>query len=122
MAAEREDKTAWKLARTLHAHGWIELVTRRLPYVPEWLDDLFKRVMGHQKRQLTDGDYGYRCSFAEMQRMYMRRLQAQLIDIAISVQFENDELKNSGQAGRIGDALRQYGAAALSTPHLAADF
>ncbi|KAI0130010.1 hypothetical protein BJ170DRAFT_681488 [Xylariales sp. AK1849] len=46
---------------------------------------------------LIDSNYGYRISFTNMQRMYLRKLQATLIKVAISLRFdiEKEQIKSS---------------------------
>jgi hypothetical protein len=46
-----------------------------------------------RERALADADYGYRISFTHMQKMYLRRLQATMIKVAISLRFDTEKEK-----------------------------
>lgn len=62
-----------------------------------------------RKRPLADFDYGYRMNFTNMQRMYLRQLQAKMIKVGISLRFETEEEKIKRSALLLETTLSKYG-------------
>ncbi|KAL4883675.1 hypothetical protein BJY04DRAFT_216025 [Aspergillus karnatakaensis] len=78
------DANVWKKVLYLHREGFMDL------------------------QPLTDGDYGYRINFADVHRMYLRFLQAKLIDRTVSLQFKPEGFLSDNNMGDLGCVLRQY--------------
>lgn len=61
------------------------------------------------KRPLADADYGYRINFTNMQRMYLRQLQATVIKAGISLRFDTEDDKIKRSALLLEATLAKYG-------------
>ncbi|PIG82040.1 hypothetical protein AARAC_000143 [Aspergillus arachidicola] len=102
-----EDARLWDTIRHLHRNGFINLVTRRPPYIPRWAYKLLRAGRG-QRKTLSDGEYGYRINLADMHRMYMRHLQARLIKTAITLHFDHGNARPKEKIQTLESTLRKY--------------
>ncbi|KAE8381188.1 hypothetical protein BDV26DRAFT_289679 [Aspergillus bertholletiae] len=93
--------------RRLHRNGFITLVTKRPPYVPQWAYKLLRAGRG-QRTTLSDGEYGYRINVADMHRMYMRQLQARLITTGIRLHFDPGKGTAREDTETLECTLRKY--------------
>jgi hypothetical protein len=111
----REQETAiWNSVHKLNENGFIDLVTQTWRFIPDWAERTYRWVKNRPKENLPDEYFGFRINFADMHRMHMRQLQAKLIVIAISLQFEKDKQKWNAVARSLQSILRQYGTATLT--------
>lgn len=95
-------KFAWDIAAKLHAKNFIRMVSRKPPI----LHTVYRLL-----NKLQMGDWGYRVNIAEMQRMYLRALQVSLVDKAVKMQVQGDELGSETivKEGRLlAGLLRDY--------------
>ncbi|KAI0883759.1 uncharacterized protein GGS22DRAFT_25516 [Annulohypoxylon maeteangense] len=81
---------SWKMAYEQHHENLVTLVSPRWAAV-----DFFIRLFGHAA-PIERSKLGYRVNFAEMQRMYLRALQIDLINIGVDLKF-GETLENAGQ-------------------------
>ncbi|KAL4902547.1 hypothetical protein BDW74DRAFT_180651 [Aspergillus multicolor] len=105
--SDLEGVRLWKEVRQLHGAGFMTLVTRQRSFVPSWAY-MLSRVVRGQRAALTDGDYGYRISFADVHRMQMRYLQARLIDLTVPLQFNSDGDITSDHMQDLESVMRRY--------------
>ncbi|PNP54164.1 hypothetical protein THARTR1_05371 [Trichoderma harzianum] len=103
-----DDVSGWDDVCHIYKNGCITLVSSRRPYIPQWLDTLLNELQG--RTQSNRISTGYRLSFADMQRMYMRQLQIRLIKIATAQQFRGENGKDLPlrELSELGPILRKY--------------
>lgn len=107
----------WETVRHIHRNGFLSLVTSRRP-ITQFLT-LFDWVGGAQKPPSSDGEFGYRISFAGLHRAYLRHLQAELIDKSVKLQFGSEEAwrgDDGSAAGSLGSTFRAYGKITCTSP------
>lgn len=107
-----EPEELWDVIRRLHRNGFISPVTTRLSFIPNWAYSFIHVITGQRER--TESGYGYRINFADMHRMYMSHLQAQLIDAATTLHFDRARDITEAEVEAMDSTLRKYGAAAHS--------
>lgn len=87
----------------------VSAVAQRRPYVPQGIDDLCRKLTGRQPTALFSSQFGYRINFADFQRMYTRRLQIELIDIAVAFDFDREKWLENDYHRRLETTLKNYG-------------
>lgn len=78
-----EDLAAWETAAKIHCHGCMKIVHRIPSLACRWRERL-------GLLEPDTADAGYLVNFADVHRMYIRKLQQKLIRLAMHHQFDTD--------------------------------
>jgi hypothetical protein len=82
----------------MHRDGFVKVISSQPRYLPEWAPQTSQGFAN-----------GYSINFADMQRMHIRRLQARLIHVAVSLDSSPAEWKTGGKGDLLGPLMREYG-------------
>lgn len=102
-----DDEHAWKDAFHLYREGFLGVISPQIPHIPAWASQLYGQATGNECLPTEEIDFSYRINFADMQRLYLRKLQANLIDFAVIQRFDPD--KAVSKASFFESTLKEYG-------------
>ncbi|KAI9373176.1 hypothetical protein BJX61DRAFT_398210 [Aspergillus egyptiacus] len=85
------------------------LVTRKRPFVPDWANTLRSVIKGRRNAQKTDAVYGYRINVGDVHRKYMRFFQGGLIDMTVTLQFDDGSILLKETVEDLECTPREYG-------------
>jgi len=96
------DDAIWSNVKTLYQrlspNGFVKVISSQFSWLPDWAPTIPSNPI-----------YGYSINFADVHRMHIRRLQARLINITLSLGSDVDEWKKGGKGDLFGPTMREYG-------------
>ncbi|KAM7210019.1 hypothetical protein V8F06_014598 [Rhypophila decipiens] len=115
-ALEEVDSAIWTHVCGFYPDGFIDLISPQIATIPAWASKLYGEARkiwdGHGDRPgnpcfpMKQTDISYSINLADMQRLYMRYLQAKLIDCAVANRFDDD--KGFAVLGEFTTTMKDY--------------
>lgn len=99
---DTNDKEIWDLVCNFYPGGLIDLISPQIPKVPVWFSKLYGHIQtsrGVHKREASNNpcfpshefDMSYSLNCSDLQRLYMRYLQAKIVEFAVANKFDDDK-------------------------------